>query len=84
MADCYQHPPSHPQSVIDGCICPPLDNAHGKGCGYLSDDGDPVFIVNADCPLHGTAEFFPDDMRFGRDLSQPPYGAASRLAEKIA
>lgn len=83
MSD-YQHAPGHPQSVADGCTCPVLDNAHGRGCGYLSADGEPVFIVTAGCPLHGGAEFFPDDMRFDRDLSGPAYGAAARLSESIA
>lgn len=80
----YVHPPGHPQSVADGCTCPVLDNGHGKGCGYVSVEGEPVFIVNGDCPLHGAAEFFPDDTVFARDISEPAYGAASRLSEKIA
>lgn len=80
----YPHPPGHPQAVTDGCVCPILDNAHGRGCGYLSQDGDPLFIVSEACPIHGAAETFEESTRFGRDLSGPAYGAASRLKEKIA
>lgn len=80
----YPHPPGHPQAVADGCTCPVLDNGHGRGCGYLSADGDPVFIVSAECPVHGDAELFPDETTFYRDVSGPPYGAAARPHEKIA
>lgn len=78
------HPPGHPDAVASGCTCPVLDNAHGKGCGYLTDDGQPVYIVNGTCPQHDAQDFFPDDQVFVRDLSEPAYGAAARLKEKIA
>ena len=84
MTDKYPHSPGSDTAITDGCACPVLDNAHGKGCGYLTEHGEPVYIVNAECKLHGSAEFFPDDMRFVRDLTEPSYGAASRLSEKIA
>lgn len=80
----YPHTPGSDAAVHDGCSCPVLDNAHGRGCGYLSDAGEPMFIVSEDCKLHGAAEFFPDDTVFARDLSEPAYGAAARLTEKIA
>ncbi len=80
----YPHPPAHPAAVADGCTCPVLDNANGRGCGFLSEDGEPVFIVNLKCPRHGSASQFPEGMTFGRDLSGPAYGAAARLDERVA
>lgn len=35
-----------------GCICPVLDNAHGRG--YMGQEA--VFIRRTDCPLHGGLE----------------------------
>ena len=55
------NPPGHPQAVIDGCTCPVLDNAHGKGCGYTDDDGHPLYIFNGDCVLHGDAPLLDPD-----------------------
>jgi hypothetical protein len=80
----YPHTPGSNQAITDGCKCPRLDNARGKGCGYLSAKGEPTFIVNLDCPLHNGAEISPEETGFQRDLSEPAYGAASRLKEKIA
>ena len=51
----YPHTPGSDQAVKDNCLCPVLDNAHGKGCGYLSESGEPLFIVNLECPLHSGA-----------------------------
>jgi hypothetical protein len=31
-----------------GCLCPVLDNAHGKGYMGMKD----VFVYRQDCPLH--------------------------------
>ncbi|GAA0721505.1 hypothetical protein [Dokdonella soli] len=83
-AERYPHPPGAPEAVADGCTCPILDNARGKGCGYLDADGHPCFIVTLSCPHHGEAACFADDVTFARDLSEPAYGAAARLTEKIA
>lgn len=51
------NPGSH-ASVTLGCLCPILDNEHGRGIPYPRMDGrDPVlfpsFYVNDECPLHG-------------------------------
>jgi hypothetical protein len=35
-----------------GCICPVLDNAHGKGARGTSGDH-AIFWINAKCPAHG-------------------------------
>lgn len=83
-AQTYPHNPGSDSAVADGCTCPVLDNARGKGCGFMDSGNHPCFIIDLSCPRHGSAECFPDDMRFARDLSEPAYGAASRLSEKIA
>lgn len=51
MEDQRQLPPSPgSQAAIEiGCICPVLDNAHGKG--YTGQPG--VFVRNTNCPVHG-------------------------------
>lgn len=41
--------PGSPAAVKKGCLCPVMDNAHGKGSGY----GKGTFWINQDCPLHG-------------------------------
>lgn len=40
-----------------GCTCPVLDNARGAGYlgGVKDAEGETVFVVNLDCPLHGDA-----------------------------
>lgn len=39
-------PPGHPDAVDQGCRCPVLDNARGKG-SYKGG-----YIIRGDCPLH--------------------------------
>ena len=80
MSD-YPHTPGSDAAVEDGCTCPVLDNAHGKGCGYTTQDGERLFIVNGECPLHGGKGFLPDDTHCLRDISEPAYGVAARKAE---
>ena len=39
-----------------GCLCPVIDNAHGRGAyggGVIGEDGQPLFWRRDDCPLHG-------------------------------
>lgn len=48
-------PPSPPSPGSDaaldlGCRCPVMDNNRGRGSMY----GKGVFVMNADCPLHGS------------------------------
>ena len=38
-----------------GCVCPMLDNAHGRGA-WGSEGAKAVFWVRDDCPLHGGAK----------------------------
>jgi hypothetical protein len=47
--------PGSDEAIKQGCACPVLDNAHGKGSGYRNDAGKPLYWVNAKCPLHGSA-----------------------------
>ena len=44
--------PGSDEAVEQGCTCPVLDNAHGKG--YLLQPG--VFWINEHCPIHGKPE----------------------------
>jgi len=41
-------PPGSPEAVKRGCICPVIDNHHGRGC---RDDGK-RYITNPGCRLH--------------------------------
>lgn len=52
MQDKYKHPPGDPQAVADGCTYPMMDNANGKGCGYVDGEGFPLYVFDLECPLH--------------------------------
>lgn len=41
----YKHNPGSEEALKQGCTCPVLDNAHGKG-------GLRGFYISGDCPLH--------------------------------
>ena len=43
--------PGSKEAVAQGCKCPVLDNAHGKGFPY-GEDGKPEFWITEGCPLH--------------------------------
>ena len=45
--------PGSDYALDNGCRCPVLDNAHGRG--YRGDSD--VFVISQSCPLHGD---FPD------------------------
>lgn len=47
--------PGSPESVIAGCCCPRIDNSRGRGYmgGVKDDEGNTIFVINGDCPLHG-------------------------------
>ncbi len=47
--------PGSEEAVALGCLCPVLDNEHGRGA-YLDATGKPVFWINEDCPLHGKCQ----------------------------
>lgn len=44
--------PGSIEAVSKGCICPVLDNEHGKGID-LGDGNLPIFWTTGNCPLHG-------------------------------
>lgn len=50
--------PGSPEAIEKGCACPILDNAHGRGYmgGVKDQNGGVIFVMRADCPLHGHSE----------------------------
>jgi len=42
-------PPGSDEAIAAGCICPILDNAHGKG--FMGIEG--LYCYNGLCPIHG-------------------------------
>jgi hypothetical protein len=45
--------PGSDEAIAQGCECPVMDNGHDRG--YCQDEnGEWIFVVNADCPLHGS------------------------------
>jgi hypothetical protein len=47
--------PGSDEAKSQGCKCPRMDNAYGAGYlgGAKDKDGKPVFVIRADCPIHG-------------------------------
>lgn len=41
--------PGSDAALAQGCLCPILDNEHGRG--YMGQEG--IFAMAVDCPLHG-------------------------------
>lgn len=55
--------PGSDEAIDAGCVCPVLDNAHGKGY-YAGPPG--TFVMNEDCLVHGRlrkAQYWLDDYR---------------------
>jgi hypothetical protein len=52
--------PGSKRAMAEGCRCPVMDNGHGQGHGEMTIDGKTqlVFVMNANCPLHGTSVNF--------------------------
>ena len=44
--------PGSPSAVAAGCKCGPAENGDGKGCGWISDLEDALYLVDPLCPLH--------------------------------
>ena len=44
--------PGSDEALAQGCRCPVLDNARGKGMRCTS-KAEPSFWISGDCPLHG-------------------------------
>lgn len=53
--------PGAPRAVAEGCICPRMDNGHGRGAGGLADDGTPLYWITDGCPLHAPTPEAPDE-----------------------
>lgn len=47
--------PGSKEAAEQGCTCPVIDNGHGKGYmgGVKDKDGNVMFVINANCPIHG-------------------------------
>lgn len=43
-------PPGSPEAIKSGCLCPVMDNHHGKG---ITVNGKTAFWINSECPIHG-------------------------------
>lgn len=51
--------PGSNDALAAGCLCPVLDNGRGKGAyggGLLDEEGKPLYWINAECPIHGSAK----------------------------
>lgn len=46
-------PPGSPAAIDAGCLCPVLDNGHGRG--YMPGPTGPLYVYNEECPVHGNA-----------------------------
>lgn len=46
--------PGSTEARAQGCTCPVLDNAHGRGWmgGVKDENGDTIFVYTAGCPVH--------------------------------
>lgn len=47
-------PPGSNAAKERGCLCPRIDNNHGAGCVYTDEDGNQLYWITEDCPLHST------------------------------
>ncbi len=45
--------PGSDEAIERSCVCPVLDNGHGRGWMGQED----VFVINERCPLHGSPEY---------------------------
>lgn len=43
--------PGSDEAIARGCLCPQLDNSHGKG--YMGVEG--RYVIHGECPLHALA-----------------------------
>jgi hypothetical protein len=69
--------PGSDAALAQGCTCPVMDNAHGKG--FMGQAG--AFVTRGNCPLHGGATFKSTHGAgvdigdsFGKGLDLPEHG----------
>jgi hypothetical protein len=48
-------PPGSAKAVALLCTCPVMDNQYGRGYRYVESAKTRLYVINADCPLHGSA-----------------------------
>lgn len=66
MKEAKELNPGSNEAVDKGCLCPVLDNCHGKGIfdspkGNFPSRG--IFWINEDCPLHGIKKVVNNDSK---------------------
>lgn len=74
--------PGSPEAIKQGCLCPVIDNAHGKGyLGGVKDPetGETVFVWRADCPLHGISPNAARIEALARSIKTPPVAPRARF-----
>lgn len=47
-------PPGSPEAQAQHCTCPVMDNQYGRGYRYVESAKTRLYVINADCPLHGS------------------------------
>ena len=59
--------PGSEEAIKQGCLCPVLDNRHGKG---IMVNGEYRFWISGDCPLHGKgSRYMPvEDWEAAKDI----------------
>ena len=46
-------PPPGSDAALDlGCTCDVIDNGRGRGSGRTDENGEPLYWVAGDCPVH--------------------------------
>lgn len=67
MTDKDKQPnPGSNGAVSKGCKCPIIDNHYGAGI-FIDSNGLPLFVINADCPLHGYKDNNDETQRIYQD-----------------
>ena len=44
-------PPGSDEAIKLGCLCPVMDNNHGRGYS-MDEDNNPIYVYNEECPIH--------------------------------
>lgn len=71
-SDTLRHyPPGSQAAGETGCQCPVIGNGYGLGMFRNRETGEPVFVIVADCPLHGAK----DNDKAGTDANPYPHKA---------